>query len=139
MSLWNKMIAVNYFRKTPHHRCSTRFWICLGFSIWQRSEYTGVLNIPGWKYARVLNMILVLNIPGFLIYYGSECARVTKCFEYVWTIPGYDWLCLNVSKSVWMAFVLHLPIVIPYLKELYTVFLESKNLFFSYSSCKFLI
>ena len=29
-----------------------------------------------------------------------------------------------------MAFVLHLPILIPYLNELQTVFLESKNLFF---------
>ena len=38
--------------------------------------------------------------------------------EYAWIVPGYTWLRLNVPKYVWMAFVLHLPIVIPYLKEL---------------------
>ena len=50
--------------------------------------------------------------------------------EYAWIIPGYAWLCLNVPKSVWTAFILHLPILIPYLKELYNVFLESKDLIF---------
>ena len=38
-----------------------------------------------------------------------------------------------------MALVLHLPIVIPYLKELQTVFLESKKLIFFYSYSKYLI
>ena len=51
--------------------------------------------------------------------------------ECAWIIPGYVYVCLNVPKFFWMAFVLHLPIVISYLKELYTVFLESKNLIFS--------
>ena len=55
-------------------------------------------------------MFLVLNMSEFWIYHGSEYARFTQGFEYAW-------LCLNVPKSVWMAFVLHLPIVIPYLKE----------------------
>ena len=50
-------------------------------------------------------MFLVLNMSVFWIYHGSEYARFTQGFEYAW-------LCLNVNKSVWMAFVLRLPIVI---------------------------
>ena len=44
--------------------------------------------------------------------------RVLNMPEYAWIIPGYAWLSLNVLKSVWMAFVLHLLVVISYLKEL---------------------
>ena len=66
---------------------------------------------------------------GFWIYHGSKYVRVTQGFEYAWVIPGYAWLCQNVPKPVWMAFVLHLSIVIPYLKEPYTVFLESEFFF----------
>ena len=40
----------------------------------------------------------------------------------------YAWMCLNLSE--WLLFYLHLSIVIPYLKEPYTVLLESKNLIF---------
>ena len=55
-------------------------------------------------------MFLVLNMSGFWIYHGSEYVRFTQ---------GFEWarLCLNVPKSVLMAFVLHLSTVIPYLKE----------------------
>ena len=75
-----------------------------------------VLNVPkfsmqrSFEYTRVLNMFLVLNMSGFWIYHGSEYARFTQ---------GFEWarLCLNVPKSVLMAFVLHLSTVIPYLKE----------------------
>ena len=46
----------------------------------------------------------------------------------------------DVPKSVWMTFVLHLFIVIPYLKESQTVFMESEKLiFFFYSSWRYLI
>ena len=58
---------------------------------------------------------------------------------YAWIIPGYVWFCLKVHKSVWIAFILHLPIVIPYLKEQYTFFFESKNLIFFYSSWSYSI
>ena len=98
--------------------------MCLGFWI------VGVLNIPGlwlcfWFWTTVVNMAglyKVLNMP-----------------EYAWIIPGYAWLCLNVPKSLWMAFVLHLPIAIPCLKEPLSVFLKSKNCFFFYSSWRYLI
>ena len=65
------IIAVNYFRKTPHRRILVGFWICLGFWICQRSEYTGVLNIPGlWicqgsEYAASSEYVRVLDIPLF--------------------------------------------------------------------------
>ena len=55
------------------------------------------------------------------------------------TTAGYAWLFLNVPKSVWMAFVLRLPIVIPYLTVPYTFVLESKHLIFLFSSWKYLI
>ena len=44
-----------------------------------------------------------------------------------------------MPKVVQMAFALHSPILIPYLKESYTVVLESKNFDFFYSSWKYLI
>ena len=71
------IIAVNYFRKTVHRRCLTGLWICLNFWKYQRSEYTGVLN-----------MVLVLNMTGLWMYHGSmpELHRVPN-------MPEYNWLC----------------------------------------------
>ena len=65
-------------------------------------------------------------MPVLWIYQASEYASGS---EYV-RVLDYAWLCLNVFKSVWMAFVLDLLIVIPYLKERSNVFLESKKLIF---------
>ena len=123
---YGKLILRNYFPLTVftkpfivdvwHRRCLSKPW---------------VLNMPefsidrGSKYTRVLNMFLVLNIPGFWIYHSSEYARFTQGFE-------CTWFCLTVPKSIWMAFVLRLPIVILHLKKSYTVFLESENLIFFY-------
>ena len=136
-----KLILRNYFPLTVftkrfivdvwHRRCLNKLWILNMPELWiyRSSEYT-----------RVLNMFLILNTPGFWIYHGSKYARVTKGFKCAWIIPGYTWLYLNVPKSAWMVFVLHLPIVIPYLKEPWIVFLESENLiFFFYSSRRWLI
>ena len=74
------------------------FWICQSSEYTSDSEYVRILDIP-W-FLNVLELHRVLNIP--------ECA---------WVIPGYTWLFMNVPKSVWMAFVFRLPIVIPCLKE----------------------
>ena len=88
-----------------------------------------VLNIPGFRRCfcrwmcqsfgctRVLNMPLVLNMTGFWIYQSSEYARVTQGSEYAWIISEYAWICLiivnvpeyagkcmNIPKSVWIAF-----------------------------------
>ena len=76
----------------------------------------------GCEYAVVLNMSV------FWIYHSFNYVRVAQGSKYAWIIPGYILLCLNVPKFVWMAFTLHSPIVIPYLNEPQTVFLESKNL-----------
>ena len=96
---WNrergKLILRNYFPFTVFtKRFIVDVWVSLGFRICQSFQYTGVLN-----------MFLNLNVSGFWTYHGSEYARFTQGFKYAW-------LCLNVLKSVWMAFVLHLPIVI---------------------------
>ena len=58
---------------------------------------------------------------------GSEYARISQASECVRIIPEYVlWslnmsahagICVNMPKSVWMAFVLHFPIVIPCLLE----------------------
>ena len=53
------------------------------------------------------------DIDSFMKY--SKLHRVLIMMEYAWVILGYTWLCLNVPKYVWMAFVMHLPIVIHYL------------------------
>ena len=100
-----KLILRNYFPLTVFtKRFIVDVWISPGFWICQSFQYNGVLNIPGFW------LFLVLNMSGFWIYHGSEYVRFTQGFE-------YTWLCLSVPKSVWMAFVLHLPIVIPYLKD----------------------
>ena len=100
-------------------------WISLGFWICQSSEYTEVLT----EYTTVLNMFLILNVSGLWIYHVSKYARVKQGFEYARIILGFAWSCLNVPKYVWMAFVLHFLIVIPYLKKPYTIFLESEFFF----------
>ena len=76
-------------------------------------------------------MLLLLNMLGFWIYHSFKYFRVRQGFKHAWIIPEYVWLCLNVPKFVWMAFVLHSPIVILYPKKPWTVSLESKNLIFS--------
>ena len=127
------IIAVNYFRKTIHGRCLRGYELASDF------QYANVLNIPGFciyqssEYARVLNILPVLHISGFWIYHGSMPGlhRVLNMPECAQIIPGYGWLCLNVPKSVCMAFVLHFLIIIIYLKEPQTVFLKSKNLIFT--------
>ena len=106
--------------------------------MWQGSEFASdfeyaasVLNVAEfWIYqgpecAELLNMLL------FWIYHSLKYVRVTPSSKYAWIISGHVWLCLNLPKFVWIAFVLHSPIVISYLKESYNVFLESKNLIFS--------
>ena len=95
-----------------------------------------ILNMPafwlyqGCEYAKVVNMLLVLNISRLWIYHGSKYARVTQGSEYAWTCPNNSRII-----PVWMDFVLHLPIVIPYLRERWTVFLKSENLIFSVRFC----
>ena len=68
-------------------------------------------------YAKVLNMHETINtnsnINSFMKY--AKLHRLLIITEYARIILGYPWLCLNVPKYVWIAFVIHLPIVIPYL------------------------
>ena len=75
-----------------------------------------------FRYTRVLNRPLVLNMLGFWIYQSSEMPglhRVQTMPESFLNIPDYVWMseyawiydytgiCLNMPKSAWMAFVLH--------------------------------
>ena len=89
---------------------SLGFWVRLGFWISPSSD-------RGSEYTRILNMFLILNMSGFCICQGSKYARVAQGFEYAWIIRGYAWFYMNGSKSVRMAFVLHIRIVNPYLKD----------------------
>ena len=82
-------------------------------------------------------MSLVLNMPEFWIYQGSEYA---SCFEYnrvlnmtvlhrIQNMPDYVWICLNMSayvgigvnlsKSAWIVFVLHFRIYPFFLQSLF--------------------
>ena len=122
------ILVVNYFRKTPHrrcltgfwvlhHRCLTGFWVCLGFWIYQRPQYTGILNITGlWIYLTYMPVFwicfwlwicqgsrytTVLNMPAL--------DRVLSILEYVWIIPGmpgFGWMCINLSE--WLLFYIYL-------------------------------
>ena len=71
-------------------------------------------------YTRVLNMPLVLNMPGFWIYQGYTGFII--CLNNFWlylnmldfvciclNMPEYTRICINIPKSDWMAFVLHFP------------------------------
>ena len=63
------------------------FWICLRLWIYQGSEYISVLNMPRfWVYL------------WFWIYKGSEYAVILQVSEYLWIIPEYVKLCLNMPE-----------------------------------------
>ena len=66
---------------------------------------------------------------------GSGCAWIIlKYPEYSWVclnMPEHAGICVDMPKSAWMTFVLHLPVVIPCLKEPEAVFLKKQNLYFS--------
>ena len=96
----------------------------------QGSDYASDFEYEYFEYFEYTGVTRVVNMPGFWIYFwfwiwhGSEhitvlnmprLQRVRNMPEYVWIIPGYAWLYLNVPKSAWMAFALHLFIVIPYI------------------------
>ena len=62
----------------------------------------------GPEYPSILNIPLVLHVPEFWIYQGSEYssgfeyARVTQGSEYAWIIPEYAWLRLYMSEYAWI-------------------------------------
>ena len=75
-------VAFDYFRKTFHLKSLRGFWICVGFWICQGSEYSTIVNMPGFwisrvtqglpifcKYNRVLNMLRDAIIEGFWIFH----------------------------------------------------------------------
>ena len=99
-----------------------------------------VLNMPGFwtnqdsEYTKVLNTRLVLNLPEFWIrvwfwiYQGSEYVRVRQGSQYAWIclimsgwicldMSEFAGICVNMSKSAWIAFALYFSIVIPCLRE----------------------
>ena len=78
------------------------FWICLWFWMCQGSEYTRVLNVP-----------LVLNTPVFWIYQVPTESLI--CLNML-NMPEYVKISGNIPRSGWMAFVLHVSIVIPCLR-----------------------
>ena len=89
----NYCVAVNYFSKR-----STA-------DVWKDSEYASSSEYP-----RILEMFLLLNVPKFWIYQGSECAssfeydRILNISEF-WICQGYTglriclnnfWICVNM-------------------------------------------
>ena len=65
---------------------------------------------------------------------GSKYASICpNCSWICLFMPEYVRICQNISKSSWMAFVLHISIVIPWLclKESWAVFCKTQNLIFS--------
>ena len=67
-----------------------------------------ILNEPEFwiykssEYASGFEYVMILNILEFWI-----CHRVTQGSEYTWIILEYARICVNMTKSVWMAFALH--------------------------------
>ena len=97
------VIAFNYFCKNLHLKPSRGVWICVGFKMYQGSEYSRIVNMPrvlnfhgntGFtyfcKYDRVLSMRWDSIIEGFWIFQNfkyprflSEYVSVTQGLEYV--------------------------------------------------------
>ena len=77
-----------------------------------------------------LNMPLVLNMPGFRIYQDYTgfriCPNNSRIYvsmpDYVWirlNKPEYAGICMDMSKSAWMVFVLHFHISLLVLQSLF--------------------
>ena len=73
------------------------FWIYQGSEYASVSEFAKVLNKQGFEYVMVNR---VLNMP-----------------DYVWLMPGYVDICVNMPKSARMALALYFPISVPSLLE----------------------
>ena len=92
----------------------TMLWICKNFEYLSGFEYGRFLNVPRFWICSWFEYM-----PEFWICPGDNVLIMP---EYVWTVLIYTWICLNmpeyaekcvnVTKSAWMTFVLHFPIVI---------------------------
>ena len=94
-----------------------RLWICFWYWIYQGSKYARALNIQGsntpgfWicqdsEYTTALNMLLVLNIPGFLMCQGYKGFWI--CLWISLFMLKYVWICQNmhdIPTSSWIAFI----------------------------------
>ena len=115
LKLGKLIIAVEY----PRVLKSPAFWICFWF--WMSHSF---------RYTRILNITLVLNMPGFWIYQSSEYVRVLNIsytefrlclnnfriclnmLDYTWISlnnPEYIGIYVNMPKHSRIAFVSHFP------------------------------
>ena len=61
-------------------------------------EY-GILLKYAWStFHRVLNLLPVLNIPGFRVWLGCEYLRVTRGAEFAWTILNVPYQCFSMCE-----------------------------------------
>ena len=45
----------------------------------------------------------ILDMPGFWIWHGYRGVRIYLImFEYIWTMCEYVWICLDVTKYIWV-------------------------------------
>ena len=83
-----------------HRRCFEEFWIYQDSEYSTGSEYVRTQNISGfWIYfwiwvCQVGEYTWFLSMPGL--------HRVLNIPKYVWIIPEYAWLCLNMSEYTWI-------------------------------------
>ena len=97
------------------------FEYVLGSEFMSSSDYARVLNIPDFWICE--------NYTGFWIYLNNSVI----CF----IMPEYVWICLNMPKCAWMAFVSHFFLLI-HLTFFYIFFLKDK-IWFLYSSWEYLV
>ena len=85
-----------------------------------------------------------MNMPGFWIYQGckytsgSEYSKVLNWPGLV-NMPEHAGICMNMSKSAWMTFVLLDSLVIPCLLECMVTYFNEVDSLKEYSSWKYLI
>ena len=99
---------LHYFRKTLCRRCLTGLWICLRSWIHQGSEYGSgfkyaiiALHIPLFWIYQGSECTRVLNMPGCLLYQASEYARVLNIPEF-WICQGYEYTRVMNMLVFWI-------------------------------------
>ena len=88
------IVALNYFCNTLYLKSLGEYWICIEFSVCQRSEYSRIVNMPGFWVSKVTQGLRIFeNLAGFWICVGCNYGRVLS-------FPGSR-ICHSRGWDIW--------------------------------------